>query len=120
MKRILLVDDDEQVLTFYRNALEHMANGNFALAESADEALKIASTFKPDIIFSDYNMPGENGYSFLRKIKDKYPDSIRIIVTANPFNIKEPIDDVAHILMGKPVHLYELRAIVDMLYQKPL
>jgi len=40
------------------------------LAESVAEAMRQLATLTPDLILSDLHMPGENGFSFIRRVKD--------------------------------------------------
>ncbi|HWB26331.1 MAG TPA: fused response regulator/phosphatase [Chitinophagaceae bacterium] len=63
LKKILLVDDSAFMLAMLANAFE---KESFMVikAASANEALTILETHKPDIILSDYEMPIMNGFIF--------------------------------------------------------
>jgi CheY-like chemotaxis protein/two-component sensor histidine kinase len=68
--RILVVDDDSdgrEVLAV--QLAERGATTN--VSASADDALRKLDTFRPDIIVADIGMPGEDGYSLIRKIRDR-------------------------------------------------
>ena len=68
-KRILIIDDDPQVL----NVLSNVLKKNIYLIETASDAkqalLKIKAK-KPDIIISDIVIPGMNGFEFTEKLKE--------------------------------------------------
>jgi two-component system response regulator NreC len=44
-------------------------------------AWKKISSARPDLIFMDIGLPGENGLVLTKKIKDRYPDIAVIILT---------------------------------------
>jgi sigma-B regulation protein RsbU (phosphoserine phosphatase) len=66
-KKILLVDDDPFMLGTLALAF---TRGGFAVlkAESAEEAIALLEKEKPDIILSDYEMPGTNGFAFRKRL----------------------------------------------------
>jgi len=68
MTKILLVDDEPDIVEFLRYNLERE---NFKVIESlnGEEALKMLKE-KPDLILLDVMMPGMNGYEVCRKIKE--------------------------------------------------
>jgi two-component system, NarL family, response regulator LiaR len=77
--KILLVDDHAVVRGGLSKFL--MVNKDFKLvgeASDGDEAVKIASLHKPDVILMDLAMPGKDGITATREIKQKYP-SIKVI-----------------------------------------
>lgn len=68
MSKILIVDDDQEILDLVRNYLE---NHGFETLTSLDggEALRKARTQKPDMIVLDVTMPVINGYEVCARIK---------------------------------------------------
>jgi len=69
---ILLVDDDVGARRTLASLLQRFG---FRVVEAEDgpEALITAKTLVPDIILSDYNMPGMNGAALLREIRTSLP-----------------------------------------------
>jgi two-component system CheB/CheR fusion protein len=66
--KILVVDDD----LVMRDAVMSMLSQTGAVvrgAESADEAMATLAEFRPEILLSDVAMPGEDGYSFIRRVR---------------------------------------------------
>ena len=78
---LLIVDDEEQVrdvmTRFFESAQFETHN-----ADNVMEALKVMESTPVDVIISDYRMPGMTGIELLRMVKQKFPDTIRILFTA--------------------------------------
>ena len=66
--RIMVVDDEVDARDLV-SAIVTKCGGEVACCESAEEALKRFRKWKPDILVSDIGMPGEDGYSLLRKLR---------------------------------------------------
>lgn len=80
MKRILVVDDEVQIL----KALSRMfleTDYEIFTAENGMDALKLIETTEIDMIISDMRMPELDGYQLLSIVKEKYPKIIRIILS---------------------------------------
>ena len=81
-EKILLVDDDNNILDGYRRSL-----GREFLMETAlggEQALKLAADNGPyAVVVSDMRMPGMDGIQLLSKIKAQSPDTIRVMLTGN-------------------------------------
>lgn len=65
---ILVVDDDSGVRDAVAEAL-HRTGARVRVAESAAQAMAIVDEFCPAILLCDIAMPGEDGYSFLRRLR---------------------------------------------------
>lgn len=79
-RNILLVDDERPVLKALKRSL--MQSGlNIFMAESGQAALEILAHQKMDLIISDMRMPDMNGHRLLQKVKEKYPSTIRLILS---------------------------------------
>jgi response regulator RpfG family c-di-GMP phosphodiesterase len=76
---ILYLDDEINNLTMFKATFRFDYNIHIAL--SAEEARKILIDHEINIIITDQKMPGTSGVEFLCSILDKYPDSIRILLT---------------------------------------
>ncbi len=80
--RLLLVDDEPNVL----NALKRIfrqENYKVLVANNAQEALELMADHPCEIVISDYMMPGITGGDLLYKIKELYPETIRIMLTGH-------------------------------------
>jgi CheY-like chemotaxis protein len=67
--RVLLVDDDADSLELVRFILEQY-NAQVSSTASTYEALQVIRLWKPDILISDIAMPDEDGYSFIRNVRN--------------------------------------------------
>jgi CheY-like chemotaxis protein len=66
--RILFVDDEVDSRDLV-TAIVTKCGGEVACCESAEEALKQFRIWKPDILVSDIGMPGQDGYSLIKKLR---------------------------------------------------
>ena len=76
---VLLVDDEEHSLASMRMALED--DFDCLTATSADAALTLMEEHFVQVIFCDQRMPGKTGVEFLTQVRDRWPDTVRIIIT---------------------------------------
>jgi CheY-like chemotaxis protein len=70
--RVLVVDDDEDTAQLFAVALT-ACGAEVVTASSTSEALRILSGHVPDVVVSDIAMPGADGYSLVRQIR-QLPD----------------------------------------------
>jgi DNA-binding NtrC family response regulator len=80
MKTILIVDDEPAARYGLRRALE--SRYHIAEAESAEVATTIMPTEKPDLLLLDIVMPGQDGLSFLKSLREEGNDVPVLIVSA--------------------------------------
>jgi len=79
--RLLFVDDEEKVLA----SLKRLFMGHdyeIHTAGSGEEALKVVNENPVDLIISDQRMPEMTGVELLGMVREIYPDTIRMILTA--------------------------------------
>jgi DNA-binding response OmpR family regulator len=82
-KRILLVDDDPEIVETIRIALE--AKGYQVLvARDGNQGLAMADRENPDLVILDIMMPKRSGFLVLERLRRTRPVPIRVImITAN-------------------------------------
>ena len=81
--RLMLVDDEPNVLRALKRVFQR-ENYEVLMVGSADEALRmLAQGEEVHVVISDYMMPGMNGADFLKRIKQQYPETIRIMLTGH-------------------------------------
>lgn len=68
MIRILYIDDEVELLNFWKLLLEKGGEFSVEIHNSAKEALRLLKSGKYDIIISDYQMPRMDGIEFLRSV----------------------------------------------------
>src|SRR6185369_9237113 len=65
---LLVLDDDTDALDLFATVLRQ-AGAEVRTARSVREALELLATWEPDVIISDIEMPQENGYAFIRRLR---------------------------------------------------
>jgi DNA-binding NtrC family response regulator len=80
--KILIVDDEIDLLTLLKRSLEPDLNCHAEIASSAEEALDFLKTEHYDLVLADIKMPGMSGMELLEIIKRKSPDTTVIMMTA--------------------------------------
>lgn len=82
-KRILLVDDDPEIVETIRIALESKGYQVF-VARDGNQGLALADRENPDLIILDMMMPKRSGFLVLERLRRTRPVPIRVImITAN-------------------------------------
>ena len=71
--RVMVVEDESDVRDFLRVSLVQYGADVSAFATTA-EALDAVEAERPDVLVSDIGMPGEDGYSFIRRVRALGPD----------------------------------------------
>ena len=77
---VLVVDDEEDNLDAFRFAFRKAFSLHYALG--GQEALNLLERLDPAVIVSDQRMPGMSGIEFLRRAKERRPDTVGILLTA--------------------------------------
>lgn len=88
MYSLLIVDDEPNVLSALRRLCQNGAilpaipNPSITTFTSPIEALKYIDDHPVDLVLSDYRMPDMDGATFLACVKEREPDTARIIMSA--------------------------------------
>ena len=115
----LVVDDEPRL----RQVLLHlMRNDGFRCFEACNgvEALEVLERQPIPLVMSDMRMPRMDGIELLRKIRQRWPDTAVVMITA----VSEVETAVSCLAMGamdyltKPFHLEEVRARVQQAIEK--
>src|SRR5215510_14848216 len=81
MSKLLLIDDEEDVLYSFRRIFDS-PDTELTTASSGEEGLKLIPRFKPDLVIMDIRMGGMNGLETLRRIRQIDPRLLVILMTA--------------------------------------
>ena len=102
--RILIVDDDEVVRLSH---LRSLTGARYKVEAVWDgiEALRAMEQRPFDVILLDLRMPGMDGMSVLKTIKERWPDSEVVVITgyASVETVKEAVELGAYDYLSKPV-----------------
>ena len=69
---ILLVDDEEDTLTMFRDVLEE-AGAHVTAVSSGAAAINVAEEWRPDLLVTDLGLPGMDGYQLLEAMRSLHP-----------------------------------------------
>jgi hypothetical protein len=88
---------------------------------SAQEAIFVIDEDVPDVVLSDIEMPGEDGYALLARIRSRPPDRGGLVPAAALTAYARPEDRLQALKVGfqmhlaKPIHPVELALVVSSL-----
>lgn len=118
LKKVLIVDDEEDILWSLQNNLcNDSLQVDITAASSGEMALEIlGNSEKIDLVITDIKMPGISGLDLLIEIKNRYPYTSVIIMTAFPSNEykKEAILKGSLHFLEKPFDINGLREMVSL------
>jgi excisionase family DNA binding protein len=119
--RVLVVEDDPDLLRLYRTMLSRWPM--VPLVETSDngiEALLAVERLKPDLLFIDLNIPGVDGFQMLRILNGKagYEGMTVVVVSGlSPAEIAQQGGVPANILvLPKPISFDKLLAIATTVW----
>ncbi len=122
-KRILIADDNLDILSFMQAALEG-AGYDVRVAPEGAQALALQTQLGADLLITDIFMPGQDGIETLRDCKVRFPQTRIIVMSAGggsgkkldylpaaaligadatlrkPFNVDQLLDAVSKVLQG--------------------
>lgn len=88
MKRVLLVDDNRWICKAVADRLkEHLADITVTAAGDAREALDIMKAGAVDILITEVDLPGMNGYELIGQVRQRRP-AMPIMVTTDDCSLK--------------------------------
>jgi DNA-binding response OmpR family regulator len=122
-KRVLLVDDDPDILTSMQAAFEP-TGALIETASNGNKAVELAEKSQPDLVILDMMLPGRSGFMVLEKIKAHKPRNTKpfvIMITGNTgarhkmFAESQGVSEY----FTKPVKLDKLIAAAEKLMAAP-
>jgi CheY-like chemotaxis protein len=120
--KLLIVDDSKAMRAIVRRALNSFEHETFSIkkASSGKEALVIIGDWHPDIILSDWHMPGMSGLELISIIKRKnLPIKVGLVTTEkNPERLQQAIEAGAEFVLAKPFNHQALHEIILPLINK--
>src|SRR6201746_563654 len=122
-KRILLVDDDSDILTSMQAAFEP-TGAMVDTASNGNKAVELAEKNQPDLVVLDMMLPGRSGFLVLEKIKARKPRNAKpfvIMITGNQGARHKMYAESLGVseYFNKPVKLDKLIATAERLLSPP-
>lgn len=111
--KVLAIDDDSIIRTLITNSLTK-AGYEVITASDGESGLQMVTQHKPDIVVTDYQMPGISGLELLSELKRSHPGIPVIVLTAHgdvALTIKS-IQAGAYDFIEKPLQIQELLQII--------
>lgn len=121
---LLVVDDDDDARELIADALVEMG-AHVERARSAADALAKLEVSPPHVLISDIGMPGEDGYSFLRRLRALPPErggdtpAIALTAYARPEDIRHAEEAGFQLHVVKPVRIENLIDAVKSCVRQP-
>jgi len=117
MYKVMIIDDEETIREGMRSVINWEEHDCCIIgeAEDGDEGVKLITSLKPDIIFTDVRMPGLNGLEMIAQIKEQHHRCIIVILTGfREFEYaQQAIRLGAFRLILKPTNTDELLQTID-------
>lgn len=116
MAKVLVIDDDLLVRAMVRHMLEQ-AGYEVMDAEDGTVAVELCGQSPPDLVITDINMPGKDGWETIVALRGEYPDLKIIAISGGDqqqtsFNLSLSTRLGADRIFTKPVPKAELLAAV--------
>ena len=112
VRRILVVDDEENVALTLEAGLERVPNCQVSIATSGEQALQLFEQEPFDLLITDYKMPGTDGMTLAARVRELYPKTIIVLCTAySSEDLRRQAERVSiQRILDKPVRLADVRA----------
>jgi putative nucleotidyltransferase with HDIG domain len=114
-RRVLFVDDEPNVLLGLQRTLRPMRTlWEMEFVSSGDEALQALALRPFDAVVTDMRMPGMTGAQLLERVRDQYPQTIRIILSGQ--SDRESMVrsfGSAHQFLSKPCDADQLKSVLE-------
>lgn len=118
----ILVVDDESMMRSLLTKILSREGYNILTAEDGVQAMEMLGREKIDIVLSDIKMPRMNGFELLKHIKEEFPSTGVIIMTAfgDTYTVKDALLLGADEYIAKPFKSYEISLVVERAYWRLL
>jgi HD-like signal output (HDOD) protein/CheY-like chemotaxis protein len=115
VKRILFVDDENNVLDGIRRMLHaDRKRWHMEFAVGGEAALRACEAGAFDVVVSDMRMPGMDGAELLGRIRDSFPSTARIVLSGYAeVALATRAVSVAHRFLSKPCNAAELQTAIE-------
>ena len=121
MPKIMVVDDDKEFTTLYKEFLR-MVGYEAVVENQSSKAIELATSAQPDLFILDLMMPEPDGFKLCRMLRSNinFVRTPIIIVTALSDEDSRivAIGAGANDYLTKPFHIEELKQRIDLLLEK--
>ncbi|MGE5175767.1 MAG: ATP-binding protein [Hyphomicrobiales bacterium] len=112
--RILVVDDEEQVVQIFRDLLTQQGY-EVVSSDDGDDAIQKVTTGRFDLVLTDINLPGVDGLEVVRAAKAADKDTVVILITgyASTTTAIDALRQGAYDYITKPFDLWETAKAIE-------
>ncbi|MFO7971970.1 MAG: response regulator [Desulfobacterales bacterium] len=112
--KIAVIDNDLLVRDFIVTVLMYCVNRDVLSFDNGLAAWKyIEVNESPDMIISEIDVPGLNGFELMAKFKEKSPDKKCLLMSENPADEQLARNSGADAFLAKPVSVNDLFKVVQ-------
>lgn len=132
--QILVIDDNEEILTFLKDSVLTPAGYETLLASTGQEGLVLAKEAEPDLVLLDYELPDLNGIEVLQALNEAGLTLPIILITSygsesvavdvfrlgvrdyvpKPFTVQEITEAITHVLKNVKVEEQRDKLLLDL------
>ncbi len=120
-KKILVVDDGEPTRVLLKELLSKLGALNTVEAENGNDAFRLLSAEKFDLVLCDWNMPEMSGLDLLKKMREaetqrKIPF---LMITGDPTSerVSEALEAGAWNFLAKPLDIKDLTSKLNFIFK---
>lgn len=120
MEKILIVEDDADLVETYKDLLE-MHQHSVATVGKVNEAIPLVMWFKPHIVLLDLNLAGHSGTVMINIIRRSQPlkDTKIVVITGHPELLKgSPDGERVDMVLSKPISNEQLLTTINQFSNK--
>jgi CheY-like chemotaxis protein len=122
-KRVLVVDDDEEIRLIAMYAL-HQMSYDCVTADSPAMALAMLAKEQPAVVLTDALMPGGDGRELCRTIKERYP-GVKVVVMTSLYTSARYASEASRVFhsddyLAKPIDFERLQSVLSRLAPLPI
>jgi CheY-like chemotaxis protein len=105
----LLVDDELELLGTLSEILQELGYAVVSTWEG-EEAVRIADVFEPNVLITDFRLPGIDGVTTIHKVRENHPCTRAILMSGDlsPDNLRRAVRERVDRVFEKPISVREL------------
>ncbi|HVZ32875.1 MAG TPA: response regulator, partial [Polyangiaceae bacterium] len=120
-RRILYVEDNRANVAFMQDLIDSLENSELLITSTAEEAVELLRSSRPDVILMDINLPGMSGIDALRALRSSAATAhipvIALTAAATERDRQHGLQAGFYRYLTKPVNVDELMEALNSLLQ---
>ena len=117
MVNCILIDDDQDIVDIFLELLHVIGIEILATGNDGKDAVELYKKHKPDLVLSDLQMPGYDGYYAVENIKDIDSKAKFIIITGDLNVRNSPLLNLLNIpIIHKPFDVHQIKQVLTDIF----